>query len=134
MEAVKRAIYLASIAVLGLVGGTACSDHSNSSPANTKADPPKPGQAHYDSLAQLPFELNRPTPATAQALADELKFQQATQAYLWALPLINTLGMKYGSEATFGAGYNILPIWKERLDTKTLVTTPNSDVIYAMSY
>jgi len=48
--------------------------------------------------------------------------------------LINTLGMKTGSEKVFGAGYNILPIWKQRLDAKTLVTTPNSDVIYAMSY
>jgi hypothetical protein len=27
-----------------------------------------------------------------------------------------------------------LPVWKKRLDAKTLVTTPNSDVIYAMSY
>nr|WP_245500618.1 DUF1254 domain-containing protein [Rhizobium sp. BK251] len=91
-------------------------------------------QARFDSLADLPFEQNRPTPETAAALLSELKFQQATQAYLWALPLINTLGMKYGSEATFGAGYNVLPVWKERLDPKTLVTTPNSDVIYAMSY
>jgi hypothetical protein len=51
-----------------------------------------------------------------------------------ALPLINTLGMKVGSEKAFGAGYNVLPVWKKRLDAKTLVTTPNSDVIYAMSY
>jgi hypothetical protein len=28
----------------------------------------------------------------------------------------------------------VLPIWKKRLDAKTLVTTPNSDVLYAMSY
>ena len=42
--------------------------------------------------------------------------------------------MKVGSEKQFGAGYNVLPIWKKRLDAKTLVTTPNSDVIYAMSY
>src|SRR5262249_10555532 len=54
--------------------------------------------------------------------------------YLWALPLINTLGMKIGSEKAFGAGYNVLPIWKQRLDAKTLITTPNSDVLYAMSY
>jgi hypothetical protein len=27
-----------------------------------------------------------------------------------------------------------LPVWKKRLDAKTLVTTPNSDAIYAMSY
>lgn len=91
-------------------------------------------QARFNDLANLPFEQNRPTAETAQTLRDELLFQQATQAYLWAMPLINTLGMKFGSEQVFGAGYNVLPVWKERLDTKTLVTTPNSDVIYAMSY
>jgi hypothetical protein len=91
-------------------------------------------QSRFDALANLPFEHNRPTPETAKTLMEELKFQEATQAYIWALPLINTLGMKFGSETVFGAGYNILPIWKERLDPKTLVTTPNSDVIYAMSY
>jgi len=88
----------------------------------------------FDELANLPFTENRPTKETAQTLRDELLFQRATQAYLWALPLINTLGMQVGSEKTFGAGYNVLPIWKKRLDAKTLVTTPNSDVIYAMSY
>ena len=88
----------------------------------------------FEDLANVPFEQNRPTPESAKRLMDELEFQQATQAYLWALPLINTLGMKFGSEKVFGAGYNILPIWKERLDPKTLVTTPNSDVIYAMGY
>ncbi|HXY07874.1 MAG TPA: DUF1254 domain-containing protein [Terriglobales bacterium] len=90
--------------------------------------------SRYDELANLPFAENRPTEDTAQVLRDELLFHRATQAYLWALPLINTLGMKLGSEKAFGAGYNVLPIWKKRLDAKTLVTTPNSDVIYAMSY
>ena len=77
---------------------------------------------------------NRPSAKTSSLLKDELLFQRATQTYLWALPLINTLGMKFGSEKVFGAGYNVLPIWKKRLDAKTLVTTPNSDVLYAMSY
>ncbi|TIM28392.1 MAG: DUF1254 domain-containing protein [Mesorhizobium sp.] len=113
-----RAILLSSVAALSL---------AFAGPAN--AD-----QARFDGLANLPFAQNRPTPETTRTLMDELTFHQATQAYLWALPLINTLGMKYGSEETFGAGYNILPVWKERLDPKTLVTTPNSDVIYAMGY
>ncbi|PJN96815.1 hypothetical protein CNY89_00370 [Amaricoccus sp. HAR-UPW-R2A-40] len=91
-------------------------------------------ESRFQALADLPFVENRPTPETAETLRQELAFQQVTQAYLWAMPLINTLGMKFGSEAAFGAGYNVLPIWKERLDPKTLVTTPNSDVIYAMSY
>jgi len=88
----------------------------------------------FDKLANLPFAEGRPTKETAQTLRNELLFQRATQTYLWALPLINTLGMQVGSEKTFGAGYNVLPIWKKRLDAKTLVTTPNSDLLYAMSY
>jgi hypothetical protein len=93
-----------------------------------------PPSTHWDEISALPFKENRPTKETAQTLRDELLFQRATQTYLWALPLINTLGMQVGSENTFGAGYNVLPIWKKRLDAKTLVTTPNSDVLYAMSY
>ena len=91
-------------------------------------------QEHFDALVNAPFSENRPTPETSKLLKDELLFQRATQTYLWAMPLINTLGMKVGSEKVFGAGYNILPVWKKRLDAKTLVTTPNSDVIYAMGY
>lgn len=90
--------------------------------------------SRFEALANSPMSENRPTPETARTLRDELLFQRATQTYLWALPLINTMGMKAGSEKKFGAGYNVLPIWKKRLDAKTLVTTPNSDVLYAMGY
>lgn len=90
--------------------------------------------SRFEALANLPFAEGRPTPETARALQDELLFQRATQVYLWAMPLLNTLGMKEGSEKLFGQGYNILPVWKERLDARTLITTPNSDVLYAMGY
>jgi hypothetical protein len=63
-----------------------------------------------------------------------LVFQRAVQSYLWGLPVLNMYGMKDGSEKVFGKGYNILSIWKDRLNAKTLTTTPNSDVIYAMGY
>ena len=103
----------------------------NSTPPQTEA----PTQnASFDKLANLPFVDGRATKESAQTLRDELLFQRATQTYLWAMPLINTLGMQVGSEKAFGSGYNVLPIWKQRLDAKTLVTTPNSDVLYAMSY
>lgn len=96
----------------------------------TDASPPQ----RFEQLANSPFSSNRPTAETAKILKDELLFQRAVQTYLWAMPLINLMGMKDGSEKVFGAGYNVLPIWKKRLDAKTLVTTPNSDVIYAMGY
>ena len=42
--------------------------------------------------------------------------------------------MKKGSEQTFGAGGNVLVVWKDRLTAKTVISTPNSDVIYALGY
>jgi hypothetical protein len=93
-----------------------------------------PSIQHQEKIAALLLVENRATAESAQTLRDEMLYHRATQTYLWALPLINTLGMKVGSENAFGVGYNVLPVWKKRLDAKTLVTTPNSDVIYAMSY
>ena len=88
----------------------------------------------FNDLANLPFQQDYPTDEAAQRLTDELLFERGVQSYLWALPAINMWAMKEGSEAKFGAGYNVLPVWKQRLSAKTLVTTPNSDVIYAMGY
>jgi hypothetical protein len=65
----------------------------------------------------------------AQSLVDELFYQRAIHAYMTMQPVLNTIGMRDGSEATFGAGYHVLPIWKERMDSRTWVPTPNADVI-----
>jgi hypothetical protein len=90
--------------------------------------------ARYDELADIPFSQGfLPKPRIA-ALKDELAFERAAQSYIWALPLLNMYAMKEASEKMFGKGYNVLPIFKDRLNAKTLVTTPNSDVIYAMGY
>jgi hypothetical protein len=91
-------------------------------------------QPRYDSLADTPFEGGYPTHGGIKALQDELFFQRAVQSYIWALPALNMVAMKEGAEKTFGSGYNVLAIWKDRLSAKTLVTTPDSDVIYAMGF
>ena len=67
---------------------------------------------HQAKIAALPFVEDRATADAAQTLRDELLYQRATQTYLWALPLINTLGMQAGSEKTFGEGHNVLSVWK----------------------
>lgn len=72
--------------------------------------------------------------AEAEQLVDDLYYQQAIQAYITLLPVLNVVGIRDGSEATFGKGYNVLPIWKERMDSRTWIPTPNADVIYSMSY
>jgi hypothetical protein len=91
-------------------------------------------QDQWQTLAELQFPGGYPTAESSERLFDELDFQRAVQVYLWALPAMNIDAMRQGSEAAFGAGNHILPVWKDRLNTKTRVTTPNSDVVYAMSY
>jgi hypothetical protein len=90
--------------------------------------------SRFRELADLPFAENRPTTETAQTLRDELLFQRATQTYLWAMPLINTMGMYDGFKDSFGGGYNVMAIWEKRLDAKTHITTPNSDLIYGIAF
>jgi hypothetical protein len=90
--------------------------------------------SRYEGLASIPYKKGYFDKSGSDALLDELLFQRAVQTYLWAMPALNMYGMKEGSERTFGKGYNILPIFKDRLNAKTLITTPNSDVIYALGY
>ena len=89
---------------------------------------------YWDELRGLPFPENYPTEEAAQRLYDEMLFQRACQVVIWAMPAMSVYAMKKGSEAAFGAGGNVLVVWKDRLTAKTLVSTPNSDVIYAMGY
>ncbi|MGW4929833.1 DUF1254 domain-containing protein [Agromyces sp. NPDC004153] len=70
----------------------------------------------------------------AEALRAELFYQRAIHAYFTMQPALNVIGMRDGSEAAFGRGYQVLPIWKDRMDARTWVPTPNADVIYSMSY
>jgi hypothetical protein len=92
------------------------------------------GISHWDDLLQLEFPGSYLTQTSAGRIHDEIDFQRACQTYLWALPAMNLYSMREGSERAFGQGNHILPIWKGRLRATTKVTTPNSDVIYAMGY
>lgn len=98
-----------------------------SQPATAVDAPQSPLMKQLNNGNWLPQE-------EAQSLSDELYYQDAIQAYIQTLPLLNTIGLRDGSEAAFGKGYNVLPIWKERMDSRAVVPTPNGDVIYSMSY
>ena len=95
------------------------------------------GQSFGQDSSPLIKQLNNGNwlPQTeAESLRDELYYQRAVQAYMTMLPALNVIGMRDGSEKAFGKGYNVLPIWKDRMDSRCWVPTPNADVIYSMSY
>jgi hypothetical protein len=90
--------------------------------------------ASWDELSKLPFKESYPTPETSARLYDELLFQRAVQVYLWALPAMNTVAMRDGQAAAFGAGNNVLAVWKDRPSAKTIILTANPDVIYGLAF
>lgn len=88
----------------------------------------------YRELAELPFVADYPTSETSRTLDDELFFQRAVQTYLWTLPAINMYAMKEGQASTFGEGYDVFIVFENRLKANTVITTPNSDVIYGIGF
>ena len=69
-----------------------------------------PLQAQEIVTSPLVKQINKGnwlTQKEAEALRDELFYQQAGQAYMTMLPALNIIGMRNGSEKAFGGGYNI---------------------------
>src|SRR5262249_30512183 len=95
---------------------------------------PVRSQETASALVKQLYDGGWPDKGTVAQLNRERLYQRAIQAYMLTLPALNQIGIRDGSEAKFGKGYNVLPIWKDRMNAKTLVPTPNCDVIYAMSY
>ena len=60
-----------------------------------------------DALANAPFTQGFLAKPDIAALKDELAFQRAVQAYLWAISALNMYGMKERSEKAFGQGHNV---------------------------
>lgn len=90
-----------------------------------------------DKIPPLMQQINNGnwlSPQEAEKLRDELYYQRAVHAYMTMQSAMNVIGMRDGSEKEFGKGYNVLPIWKDRMDSRTWVPTPNADVIYSMNY
>jgi hypothetical protein len=85
-------------------------------------------------LAKLPFPGGYPAEETTAILKDELAYQRAVQAYLWALPAINMYSMREGQRKAFDDDPNTLMIAKDRIDYKFEYTTGNPDVIYAIAW
>src|SRR5208283_4678992 len=98
---------------------------------------PAPAIAQDSSQSPLVTQMYNgqwPPKEDPAKVQEQLLFQRAVDAYMLMLDALNTIGMRDGSEAKFGAGYNVLPIWKDRMNAKTWVPTPNADVIYSMGY
>ncbi len=80
-------------------------------------------------LGTLRFTDGFPNDATVEVLYDNLDFQRAVQAYLLGLPPVSQLANRKGI-AALGPLNLTVPIFEDRMDSKSLFLTPNNNTPY----
>src|SRR5262249_13018091 len=98
---------------------------------------PTPGLAETETvdtrIGRLELENGYPTKATAEKLFDEMDFQRATQAFIWALPAVGFHGLHLAHLNTFGAKDGDVVLYQDLKD-KAGMLTPNITTLYVFSF
>jgi len=76
-------------------------------------------------IGKLSFENGYPSDETARKLFDEMDYQRAVQAYLWAYPVVSFESIRLGTKRDLGADLNDLVIADNYADPKGLWLTAN---------
>ena len=79
------------------------------------------------------FANGYPSDATMKKLFDEMDFQRASQAYIWALPLVSFAEWQKAHEATFGAKSGDVVVYNDYL-SKQGILTANATTPYIISF
>ncbi|MCM3873053.1 MAG: DUF1254 domain-containing protein [Pyrinomonadaceae bacterium] len=80
------------------------------------------------------FKNGYPTPAAAEALLDQLKFNRAIEVYLTQLTAVS-IAAEHRGLADFGAKRpNQVIIWESLMDAKTILLTANTETVYALGH
>jgi hypothetical protein len=80
-------------------------------------------------IGSLEFEAGYPAQKTVDKLYDELNFQRAVQAYLWALPMASYGAMADGHKK-LGADSNTVIVADKLAQPYNLALTANQDTVY----
>jgi len=81
---------------------------------------------------QVKFEAGYPAQSSIQGLYDELDYQRAVQAYIWATPAVAGASFIEGAKRDLGASLNKIVIWESSANPQTVVFTGNSQSIYSI--
>jgi len=80
-------------------------------------------------IGELQFASGYPTGKTVQILYDELDFQRAVQAYLWALPMAS-YGAMADAHKALGANSHTVIIADKLAQPRNVALTANQDTVY----
>jgi hypothetical protein len=87
-----------------------------------------------DPTEAVVFEHDDPAAETTAAPYDELDYQRAVQAYIWAVPLVDFVAWTRAIER---AGVSLsepsLPVFDQPVAAKQVLLTANAEVVYGMT-
>lgn len=84
-------------------------------------------------IGTLKFERGFPTEETKRKVFDEIDYQRAVQAYLWAYPAVSFQSIMMETQRGLGVERNIMGIADNFVDPKSLWLTANDITIYALT-
>jgi hypothetical protein len=84
-------------------------------------------------IGKLRFENGFPSKETAQKVFDEMDYQRAVQAFLWAYPVVSFESIRIANKRDLGTDLNDMIIADNFADPKGLWLTANDTTIYGMS-
>src|SRR5262249_51141988 len=84
-------------------------------------------------IGKFELENGYPSKDTAEKLYDEMDFQRATQAYIWALPAVGFHALHLAHLNAFGAKDGDVVLYQSLKD-KAGMLTPNITTLYVFSF
>jgi hypothetical protein len=92
-----------------------------------------PAETLDTRVGKVELQAGYPSRASAEKLFDEMDFQRATQAFIWALPAVGFHGLHLAQRDTFGAKDGDVVLY-ETLKDKAGMLTPNLTTLYLMTF
>ena len=133
-------IYTALTSLFIMVPGPSAGQPLTGAPAAPEykySTPMPPGVAAPSTmetrLGTLNFFDGFPDKDSAEKLFDNLDFQRAVQAYLFAIPAVSQVANR-NAFRTFGPPNTVVPIFEELLDGRGIVLTGNNDTVYSWTW
>jgi hypothetical protein len=116
---------------------TASPPPSAPSPAMKMTTPVPPGIESPDKVetrfGTLSFFDGFPDKPTIEKLYDNLDFQRAVQAYLFALPAVSQAANR-NAIRTLGPVNTVVPIFEQLMDSRSIFLTPNDNTVYSWTW
>jgi hypothetical protein len=84
-------------------------------------------------IGRLELDVRYPSKTAAEKLYDEMDFQRATQAFIWALPAVGFQALRVAQLNSFGAKDGDVTLFQDLKDKEGMLT-PNITTLYAFSF